>query len=379
MFDLSLKDIHLGATAQGKQEAITQVAAAMTQAGYVGAGYVDGMMKREQQTSTFLGNGIAIPHGTTDTRDLVLNTGVQVFQFPQGIDWGEDQTAYVVIGIAARSDEHLALLRQLTHVLSDDAVAASLATTTSAEELRGALTGEKQPAPFLFDISLMALDVPAADMTTLKALNAGHLQLAGAVDAGFVSDVISGAPLNLGQGVWLNDSTRGNLASAVALCRPATAFDVDGQSVALLVTVAMADDRPLAVLNVLGDLLLAGEAKRLLNADGPGLLALLSGETVASESDSVLSAEFVVRNEHGLHARPGTALVNIIKQFNSAITVTNLDGSGKPANGRSLMKVVALGVKSGHRLRFTADGDDAEQALKAIGAAIAAGLGEGAA
>jgi len=85
-----------------------------------------------------------------------------------------------------------------------------------------------------------------------------------------------------------------------------------------------------------------------------------------------------VRNEHGLHARPGTMLVNTIKQFNSEITVTNLDGTGKPANGRSLMKVVALGVKKGHHLRFTAQGDDAEQALKAIGDAIAAGLGEGA-
>ena len=86
----------------------------------------------------------------------------------------------------------------------------------------------------------------------------------------------------------------------------------------------------------------------------------------------------MVRNEHGLHARPGTMLVNTIKQFESEITVTNLDGSGKPANGRSLMKVVALGVKKGHRLRFTAQGADAEQALKAIGDAIAAGLGEGA-
>ena len=64
------------------------------------------MLAREQQTSTYLGNGIAIPHGTTDTRDLVLQTGVQVFQFPQGIARGDDQTAYVVIGIAARSDEH---------------------------------------------------------------------------------------------------------------------------------------------------------------------------------------------------------------------------------------------------------------------------------
>lgn len=58
------------------------------QAGNVAEGYVNGMLAREQQTSTFLGNGIAIPHGTTDTRDQVLKTGVQVFQFPEGVTWG---------------------------------------------------------------------------------------------------------------------------------------------------------------------------------------------------------------------------------------------------------------------------------------------------
>lgn len=377
MFDLSLDDIHLGAHAQDKHEAITQVAAAMTRAGYVGEGYVDGMMRREQQTSTFLGNGIAIPHGTTDTRELVLNTGVQVFQFPQGIDWGEGQTAFVVIGIAARTDEHLELLRQLTHVLSDDGVAARLAVTDSAAELLDALTGKKQPSALLFDISLMALDVPAGDMTTLKALNAGRLQQAGAVDAGFVSEVISARPLHLGQGIWLNDSVKGNVAGAVALSRPAAAFDDNGTPVALLLTAVMADDAPLPVLDQLATLIHAGEGRRLLSADGPELLALLGG--VAAAGESVLSAEFTVRNEHGLHARPGTVLVNVIKQFTSAITIANLDGTGKPANGRSLMKVVALGVKSGHRLRVTAEGDDADAALKAIGEAIAAGLGEGAA
>lgn len=71
-----------------KKEAIRQVAAALVQAGNVAEGYVNGMLAREQQTSTFLGNGIAIPHGTTDTRDQVLKTGVQVFQFPEGVTWG---------------------------------------------------------------------------------------------------------------------------------------------------------------------------------------------------------------------------------------------------------------------------------------------------
>lgn len=376
MFQLSQQDIHLGAAASDKQDAIRQVAAALTQAGRVSAGYVDGMLARELQTSTYLGNGIAIPHGTTDTRDLVLDTGVQVFQFPQGITWGEGQTAYVVIGIAARSDEHLGLLRQLTHVLSDDSVADRLAKTDSAEELRTLLMGEKNTAEFLFDSQLIAVDVAAENLITLQALNAGRLKEIGAVDTAFVSDVISRKPLNLGQGIWLSDSTEGNLKSAATVSRAQQAFDLDCEKVSMLLTISVADDQPLDVLNYLSDLLIANKAERLLTADSVGVLALLTSEV--EEQANVLTAEYVIRNEHGLHARPGTALVNVIKQFSSEITVTNLDGSGKPANGRSLMKVVALGVKKGHHLRFTASGEDAELALKTIGEAIAEGLGEGA-
>jgi phosphocarrier protein FPr len=292
------------------------------------------------------------------------------------VAWGEGQIAYVAIGIAASSDEHLGLLRQLTHVLSDDSVAEQLKTATTAEELRALLMGEKQSDALKLDNDTLTLDVDAASLVTLQALNAARLKEAGAADAAFVSHVINDQPLNLGQGIWLNDSAEGNLKSAIAVSRAATPFRVDGQPAALLVTVAMADEQPTAVLNRLSALLLDNKAERLLNADAATLLALLTSDD--APADDLLSAEFVVRNEHGLHARPGTMLVNTIKQFNSEITVTNLDGSGKPANGRSLMKVVALGVKKGHRLRFTAQGEDAQVALNAIGEAIASGLGEGA-
>jgi len=374
MFQLEVQAIHTGASAQNKEEAIRQVAAALTAAGNVAEGYVNGMLAREQQTTTFLGNGIAIPHGTTDTRDLVLKTGVQVYQFPQGVDWGEGQTAYVAIGIAAKSDEHLALLRQLTHVLSDDSIAEQL-KTASAEDLRALLMGENQAAEFKFDTSLIAVDVAASDLITLQALNAGRLQAAGAVDASFIADVISRAPLSLGQGIWLSDSANGNRGRAVDVSRAAGPLQHQGENVALLLTVAANDQRPLEVLGYLSNLLLSNKAERLLKADAAGILALLTSEV--DEAAELLTAEFTIRNEHGLHARPGTALVTVIKQFNSDITVTNLDGSGKPANGRSLMKVVALGVKKGHRLRFTASGEDAQQALNAIEEAINSGLGEG--
>lgn len=105
MLNLSAKNIRLNGSASNKEEVIRFVAAELVAKGNVAAGYEVGMLNRETQTSTFLGNGIAIPHGTLDTRDLVKETGVQIIQLPQGVEWGEGNTAYVVIGIAAKSDD----------------------------------------------------------------------------------------------------------------------------------------------------------------------------------------------------------------------------------------------------------------------------------
>lgn len=142
MFNLVENDIHLAAQADDKQQAITAVAQAFVEKGLVEEGYLQGMLAREQQTSTFLGNGIAIPHGTLDTRHLVKQTGVQIFQFPNGVKWSDDNIAYLVIGIAAKSDEHLAILRQLTHLLGDEDIAEKLAKTTDAQEFIALFNGD---------------------------------------------------------------------------------------------------------------------------------------------------------------------------------------------------------------------------------------------
>ncbi len=372
MFQLLKQDIHLGVASTDKQSAIRQVAAALNKAGYVNAAYVDGMLQRELQTSTYLGNGIAIPHGTTDTYDLVLNTGIQVFQYPQGIDWGSGETVYIVIGIAARSDEHLVLLRQLTRVLSDDSIAQQLAETLSVDELHSLLMEKKDE--LRFDISLITLNVNTDNLMTLQAINAGNLQKIGAVTTLFIKEVLTNPPLYLGQGIWLSDSSKGNIVNAAAVSLPVKIFEEDGEKVGLLLTVSVANIQSLVILNYLSDLLLANEGQQLLHADAATILSLLTSKI--PQKSKALSAEYVIRNEHGLHARPGTTLVNIIKQFNSEITVTNLDGNGKSANGRSLIKVVALGVQKGHHLRFMANGEDAQAMLQAIGKAISEGLGE---
>lgn len=119
---LTPEDIAIIEGAYSKQQAIELVSNNMIQAGFVAQNYTQAMLERDSQISTFLGNGIAIPHGTTEKRDSVLKTGLKVIYFPQGINWDEDNnTAYVVIGIAAKANEHLDILRQLTRaVIAED-------------------------------------------------------------------------------------------------------------------------------------------------------------------------------------------------------------------------------------------------------------------
>lgn len=87
-------------------------------------------------------------------------------------------------------------------------------------------------------------------------------------------------------------------------------------------------------------------------------------------------AVFKIKNPHGLHARPGALLVAEAKKFESKITIKNLDGNELSVSAKSLMKLMTLGVKCGHTLEFTAEGEDASEALEAIGSAIESGLGE---
>ncbi len=85
MIDLPQELIRLGAQASSKDDAIAQVAALLTAAGNVEPGYVEGMRAREGQANTYLGSGIAIPHGTPETRHLIRKTGIAVLQLPGGV------------------------------------------------------------------------------------------------------------------------------------------------------------------------------------------------------------------------------------------------------------------------------------------------------
>ena len=375
MLELSESNIHLNANAADKQQAIEMAASALVQADNVENGYLQGMLAREQQTSTFLGNGIAIPHGTLDTRSMVKKTGVQVFQFPQGIEWGEGNIAYVVIGIAARSDEHLSLLRQLTHVLSDEDTAAKLAKITDIAEFRAILMGETIE-PFEIPAANISLDVDTQSLLTLVAINAGQLQVQSAVENRFISEVINNAALPLGKGLWVTDSVVGNVKNALAFSRAKTIFSHNGKAVKGVITVSAVSDQ---INPTLARLLDDEVQTTLLNSNSTEILTALLGSENEVETQSVEGAvvgTFTIRNEHGLHARPSANLVNEVKKFTSKITVQNLTRESEVVSAKSLMKIVALGVTQGHRLRFVAEGEDAKQAIEALGKVIADGLGE---
>ena len=375
MLELSESNIHLNANAIDKQQAIEMAASALVQADNVENGYLQGMLARELQTSTFLGNGIAIPHGTLDTRSMVKKTGVQVFQFPQGIEWGEGNIAYVVIGIAARSDEHLSLLRQLTHVLSDEDTAAKLAKITDVAEFCAILMGETID-PFEIPAANISLDVNTQSLLTLVAINAGQLQVQRAVENRFISEVINNAALPLGKGLWVTDSVVGNVKNALAFSRAKTIFSHNGKAVKGVITVSAVGDQ---INPTLARLLDDDVQTTLLNGNSTEILTALLGSSSDVETQSVEGAvvgTFTIRNEHGLHARPSANLVNEVKKFTSKITMQNLTRESEVVSAKSLMKIVALGVTQGHRLRFVAEGEDAKQAIESLGKAIANGLGE---
>ncbi len=138
--------VRVGATASDRDAAIDLVGAMLVDSGSVTRDYVAEMRARERIVSTYLGNGIALPHGTNEARTAVRRTGLAVAQFPAGVPWG-DERAYLVIGLAALAEEHIAILARLATILGDEELCKRLAATGDAGEIWRTLTrNDDQPA-----------------------------------------------------------------------------------------------------------------------------------------------------------------------------------------------------------------------------------------
>lgn len=141
---ISRESIRLDETATDKFDAIRQVGAALLATGAIDASYIDAMIERENTISTFVGEGVAIPHGTLAGKDAVKHDALVVLRFPAGIDWDGNEVM-VCVGIAARGNGHIALLSQLATVLMEPDKAAALRSATTADEVYGLLAPEDEP------------------------------------------------------------------------------------------------------------------------------------------------------------------------------------------------------------------------------------------
>lgn len=145
LFKLSADNIFLNLTADNKAQAIRFAGEMLVSGGYVEPDYIDAMLAREALTTTYLGESIAVPHGTVEAKDRVLRTGIVICQYPQGVQFGDepDDVARLVIGIAARNNEHVQVIARLANALDDKDVIERLTQTSSVQEILQILSGEQ--------------------------------------------------------------------------------------------------------------------------------------------------------------------------------------------------------------------------------------------
>ena len=131
---LAETSIVLDATATDIDDAIAQAGAALVAAGAVDADYPALMLERERTVSTYVGEGVAVPHGTLASKDAVARNALVLLRFADPIDWNGNDV-YVVIGLAARGRGHIGLLSRLAGLLLEPERAKALREATSTAEI----------------------------------------------------------------------------------------------------------------------------------------------------------------------------------------------------------------------------------------------------
>lgn len=371
MLELSAQAVVTGSVAQTKDEALDLVAEALIAQGFVAEGYAEALKLREAQANTYLGAGLAIPHGTLPFKDKVQQTGVVLVHFKEGVDWGEGNRVYVAVGIAAKGDEHLQILKLLARALGDDTVGERLKNAKTADELVAILTGET-PSPTTDTsapvLKLAVWDEEADDVETLLGVGVRALKNAGAVRAGFLSSVLHKAILQVQTGIACVHSDEAVIAPAIAVVSAKPSLPECKVLVVLAGVPLPQVEQAIDGLLGLSDVDNAQALKRELSA-----IFGLANEP----SQDYVYGEVVIVNRHGLHARPATALTKSAGQFAGEVLVATGDDW---VSAKSLMKLLSLGVGYGQTLKLKVaqepDVQTAKQALAQILADIQAGLGE---
>ncbi|HXF68205.1 MAG TPA: PTS sugar transporter subunit IIA [Thermoflexus sp.] len=136
--------IRLQCQATGRFDAVRQAGQVLVEIGAVEPPYVEAMLERERQISTYVGEGFALPHGTDASRVWIRCPALAYLRFPHGVDW-EGEQVFVCLALAIPGDEHLGLLSRLAQILMDPAKATRLRTATSVEEVFDLLSIGEEP------------------------------------------------------------------------------------------------------------------------------------------------------------------------------------------------------------------------------------------
>ncbi|THG31800.1 PTS sugar transporter subunit IIA [Naasia lichenicola] len=131
---LAQQSIRFRGSAEDRFDAVRQCGRALVDSGAVEEPYIDAMLAREQAVSTFVGEGIAIPHGTLAGKDAVNRDALVFLRFPDGVDW-EGETVTLCIGISAEGGGHIALLSRLADIVLEPERAAQLRSATTPDEV----------------------------------------------------------------------------------------------------------------------------------------------------------------------------------------------------------------------------------------------------
>ena len=360
MLSLTADSVRMQATARSKEEALSVLCEILVADGLTTPEYLQGLKDRENQSSTYLGQGIAIPHGTPDSRSSIKKTGVRLVHFADGVQWNDvGDVVYLAVVIAAQSDEHLQILQSLTRALNDD-VATQIQQATTAEALIEALGATKKPLR-LSDV-LIITDSLASDVDELYLQAAQLLKKQGVISSLFLpkhtptqlSDAVSAVILEEQQGIH----------------QSALAMVANAKQALAVITAEKSVDRA-ALSQLLDTLMSQSLADAIHQKDTQLTLQLLGIQNQANWP----SASVVLANDHGLHARPATALAALTKSMDGEIKVA-VD-AGEYVSAKSLTRLLSLGVIKGQTLKFIAEPDtEAALMLDKVIEAVRSGLGE---
>ncbi|MFW6713121.1 phosphoenolpyruvate--protein phosphotransferase [Acinetobacter pittii] len=370
MLALEPRHIHMNQHAVDKKHALQCLVDILVKDGLVTPDYITGLINREQQSATYLGQGIAIPHGTPQSREFILETGIRLAHFPEGIIWDGENRIYLAVVIAAKSDEHLQVLQILTRALMHD-VSEQVKNAKQPEQIIEIL--QAQPLSLTLHENLIQTEIESQDIEDLFWSASQILKKHNFVKCGFLSSLDPDQVIQLQDQIWSISSSKFVQQPAISIVKPRHALELNGKKLNTLVCIAANEQLDSQRFNRLIDILFNPEqVAQLDQTQAPNEIAKIIGADVIPDWPH---RSVVLANAHGLHARPATHLVNLTKSFQGDIQVAVDEGNFVSA--KSLTRLLALGCKRGQTLRFIAEPEtDAVDALDKVIQAVQQGLGE---